>query len=231
MKQILFFIILLVCIAPKSFGQSEFNTKFKAIPPMNIKPEEKKTVTPPKDLPLPETPKIVTPNVFTDTNIMNTKPKNDNSFQIGAPENHFSMTPTNKFVNPGDKVMNRLNKKADNEDQIVYRRNQNLGNFTTKSKTARVSYRDYGEVDGDEISVLLNDKTIATGIMLDSQFQGFEITLVEGFNKIDFLALNQGRLGPNTAEFQVYDDQGNLISASQWNLGTGFKATIVITKE
>ncbi len=224
MKQILL-LIFIIGFASKSFGQSEFSNKFKAIPPITIKPEVKKP-----DLPAKDSPKIITPNVFKDTNILNTKPKADNSFQIGV-SSGFSMTPTNKFVNPGDLVANRLNKKADNEDQIVYRRNQNLGDFKTKSHTARVSYRDYGEVDGDKIRVLLNDKAIATGIMLDSNFQGFEITLLDGINKIDFEALNQGRLGPNTAEFQVYDDKGNLISASQWNLGTGFKATIIITKE
>jgi hypothetical protein len=227
MKQILFFIFI-IGFASKSFGQSEFNNKFKAIPPINIKEKPKKETLPappPLDI-----PKIVTPNVFKDTNILNTKTKADNSFQMGV-SSGFSMTPTNKFVNPGDLVANRLNKKADNEDQIVYRRNQNLGDFKTKSLTARVSYRDYGEVDGDEIRVLLNDKAIATGIMLDSNFQGFEISLLDGINKIDFEALNQGRLGPNTAEFQVYDDKGTLISASQWNLGTGFKATIIITKE
>jgi len=220
-----FLFIIIIGMASKSFGQSEFKTKFKSIPPINIKPEEKKPV-----LPAQETPKIVTPNVFNDTNIYNTKPKVNNSFQMGM-SSGFSMTPTKKFVNPGDKVVARMNKKADNEDQIVYRRNQNLGDFKTKSLTAKVTYRDYGEVDGDEIRVSLNDKAIATGIMLDSDFQGFEITLVDGFNKIDFEALNQGRLGPNTAEFQVYDDKGTLISASQWNLGTGFKATIIITKE
>jgi len=62
-------------------------------------------------------------------------------------------------------------------------------------------------------------------------FQGFDITLEKGFNKIDFQALNQGTSGPNTAEFKVYDDKGALISASQWNLGTGFKATIILVKE
>ena len=166
-----------------------------------------------------------------ETNIFGTKPKPNNSFEIGTPENNFSMTPTHKFVNPGDLVRDRLNKKADNENQIVFRRNQDLGSFKTKSLTAKVSYRDYGEVDGDQIRVLLNDKMIVNGIYLDSDFKGFEITLIDGFNKIDFEALNQGRLGPNTAEFRVYDDKGNLISSSQWNLGTGFKATIIITKE
>lgn len=230
MKQILFF-ILLIFMAPKSFGQSEFSNKFKPIPPINIIVKPKKETTPPEDLPKLDIPKIVAPNILKETNIYNTKPKVDNSFQMGVNNNGFSMTPTNKFVNPGDKVVARLNKKADNEDQIVYRRNQDLGSYKTKSLNAKVSYRDYGEVDGDEIRVLLNDKTIATGIMLSGQFQGFEINLVEGINKIDFEALNQGRLGPNTAEFQVYDDKGMLISASQWNLGTGFKATIIIVKE
>ena len=49
--------------------------------------------------------------------------------------------------------------------------------------------------------------------------------------KIDFEALNQGTAVPNTAEVRVYDDKGSLISASQWNLGTGFKATILLVKE
>ncbi|HQE34218.1 MAG TPA: hypothetical protein PLQ70_06070 [Flavobacterium alvei] len=226
MKQFLLFIFI-IGIASKSFGQAEFNSKFKPIPPINIKPKPKKeTVPPPTDL-----PKIVAPNILKNTNIFNTKPKVDNSFQIGIPENKFTMTPTNTFVNPGDKVLNRLNRKADNEDQTVYRRNQDLGSYRTKSLIAKLSYRDYGEVDGDKIRVLLNDKTLATEVYLNSDFQGFEITLVDGINKIDFEALNQGQLGPNTAEFRIYDDAGGLISASQWNLGTGFKATIIITKE
>jgi len=226
MKQFLLFLFS-VFIAVNSYGQTEFNSKFKAIPPLNVKPKPKKETTPPPA----DLPKIVTPNILENTNIFNTKPKADNSFEIGAPENNFSMTPTNKFVNPGDLVKDRLNKKADNEYMVVFRRNQDLGNFKTKSLTVKVSYRDYGEVDGDQIRVLLNDKTIATSVYLDSNFEGFEITLVDGFNKIDFEALNQGRLGPNTAEFRVYDHKGELISASQWNLATGFKATIIITKE
>ncbi|POY35919.1 hypothetical protein C3L50_15750 [Flavobacterium alvei] len=226
MKQFLLFIFI-IGIASKSFGQAEFNSKFKPIPPINIKPKPKKETVPPQT----DLPKIVAPNILKNTNIFNTKPKVDNSFQIGIPENKFTMTPTNTFVNPGDKVLNRLNRKADNDDQTVYRRNQDLGSYRTKSLIAKLSYRDYGEVDGDKIRVLLNDKTLATEVYLNNDFQGFEITLVDGINKIDFEALNQGQLGPNTAEFRIYDDAGVLISASQWNLGTGFKATIIITKE
>ena len=232
MKRFLFF-IMIIGLSSKAFGQIEFKPQFKPIKPQTTtaKPKKEKDIPPPTNLPKLDLPKIVAPNVLKETNIFGTKPKPNNSFEIGTPENHFSMTPTQKFVNPGDLVKDRLNKKADNENQIVFRRNQDLGNFKTKSRTAKISYRDYGEVDGDEIRVLLNDKTLATSVYLDSNFEGFEITLVNGFNKIDFEALTQGRLGPNTAEFRIYDDKGELISASQWNLGTGFKATIIITKE
>jgi hypothetical protein len=224
---------MIIGLSSKAFGQIEFKPQFKPIKPLAtpVKPKKQNDIPPPTNLPKLEIPKIVAPNVFTATNIFGTKPKPNNSFEIGTPENHFSMTPTQKFVNPGDVVKDRLNKKADNEDQIVFRRNQDLGSFKTKSLTAKISYRDYGEVDGDEIRVLLNDKTLARSVYLDNKFEGFEITLVDGFNKIDFEALNQGQLGPNTAEFRIYDDKGNLISASQWNLATGFKATIIITKE
>ena len=224
MKQLLFF-ILLIGISSKSFCQMELNTKFKAIPPKNsdFKPKKVTAVT-------PEKPDIVAPSVFTNTNILNTKPKVNNSFPIGTPDN-FSMIKKKEFVNPGDLIVEKLNKKPDNEDQIVFRRNQNLGDFKTNSLTAKVMYRDYGQIDGDAISVLLNDNIIVREVYMTGEFQGFEITLEKGFNKIDFLALNQGTLGPNTAEFKVYNDQGALISSSQWNLGTGFKATIILVKE
>jgi hypothetical protein len=55
--------------------------------------------------------------------------------------------------------------------------------------------------------------------------------LVKGINKIDFEALNEGSASPNTAEFQVYDDQGVAIESSQWNVGKGYKAVIILYKE
>jgi hypothetical protein len=94
-----------------------------------------------------------------------------------------------------------------------------------------VNYRDHQAVDGDEIRVWVNDRIVETRISLDNSMQGFELNLEPGFNKIDFEALNQGMSGPNTAEFRVYDDKGNVISANRWDLATGFKATIIIVKQ
>ncbi|WP_426092149.1 hypothetical protein [Flavobacterium sp. DSR3-2] len=222
MKRILFLMIT-ISMSLSGYAQNEFSSKFKAIPPKNNAPKIKKTIQPKVDI-----PPINTPNVFKNPEIFNPNP----SLSLPTtPANNFSMTPKNEFINPGDVYKDKWNKKEENKDGYVYRKNQNLGNFSTGSVTAKVMYRDAAYVDGDQIRVYLNDKVIQYQVNLDNDFKGFEIVLEKGFNKIDFEALNQGSSGPNTAEFKVYDDKGVLISASQWNLGTGFKATIILVKE
>ena len=222
MKRILFLIIT-ISMSLSGYAQNEFSSKFKAIPPKDNAPKIKKTIPPKVDI-----PPINTPNVFKNPEIFNPKPSPS---LPTAPEPSFSMTPKNEFINPGDVYKDKWNKKEENSEGVVYRKNQNLGNFATGSVTAKVMYRDAAYVDGDKIRVYLNDRVIEYQVNLDSDFKGFEIVLEKGFNKIDFEALNQGSSGPNTAEFKVYDDKGGLISASQWNLGTGFKATIILVKE
>ena len=222
MKRILFLFIT-VSMSLSGYAQKEFSSKFKAIPLKNNEPKIKKTIPPKMDI-----PPINTPNVFKNPEIFNPKP---NHLPPITPANNFSMTPKNEFINPGDVYKDKWNKKEENTDAYVYRKNQNLGNFSTGSVTAKIMYRDAAYVDGDQIKVYLNDKVIQYQVNLDNDFKGFEIVLENGFNKIDFEALNQGSSGPNTAEFKVYDDKGALISASQWNLGTGFKATIILVKE
>lgn len=125
----------------------------------------------------------------------------------------------------------KLYKPESNTEGIFYRRNQYLGGFKTQSFTATVRYRDAAFVDGDKIKVYLNDKIIQPEVTMDGEFNGFKIDLIDGINKIDFEALNEGFASPNTAEFQVYDDKGTVIESSQWNVGTGYKATILLLKE
>lgn len=133
-----------------------------------------------------------------------------------------AVIPENTFVVPKNDVIVASD---------VYRRNQDLGTFKTTSKTAKVRYRDAAYVDGDRIRTYINYKVVDYEVLLEGDFKGFEITLEKGINRIDFEALNEGFAAPNTAEFQVYDDKGKLISASQWNIGTGYKATIMVEKE
>ena len=78
---------------------------------------------------------------------------------------------------------------------------------------------------------MLNDKEVIPRVLLLERFKTFSIDLIVGFNKIDFVALNQGESGPNTAEVRVFDDEGKLVGSNRWNLATGVKATYIIVKE
>jgi hypothetical protein len=138
-------------------------------------------------------------------------------------------------LNVGKIFEEKLNKKPnpgiENSDSKLYRRNMFLGDFKSKAEKIGIFYRDFGLVDGDLIRVLVNDKIVIYEIYLEGNFQQLDIKLEKGINKIDFEALNQGSSGPNTAEFKIYDEKETLISENQWNLGKGFKATILIVKE
>lgn len=170
-------------------------------------------------------PKSNTPSLYTP----NSTPKPMSSSTIETKKLQF--TQNNNFSNPGDLVKEKLNEKEGGFDSKIFRKNQYLGDFKTKSAFVRISCRDFGEIDGDEIRVWVNDKVMIERVYLDGDYQRIELGLEPGFNKVDFEALNQGFSGPNTAQFMIFDDKGSLISSNQWNLGTGFKATIIIVKE
>jgi len=144
---------------------------------------------------------------------------------VADPPDLLKLAEDDLFKNPN------LYKKEANTEGIFYRRNQYLGGFKTQSFTATVRYRDAAFVDGDKIKVYLNDQVIEPEVIMDGEFKGFKINLVQGINKIDFEALNEGFASPNTAEFQVYDDKGAVIESSQWNVGTGYKAAVLLLKE
>lgn len=160
------------------------------------------------------------------------------STDINSPKKQFSLF-EEEFGNPGELYKKQIDKNISNlklSPQEVEQRNgsstdQYFGDFKSNATFVNVAYRDHGYVDGDLIQVLVNDDVIQARVYLTGGFSGFKLNLRKGFNKIDFLALNQGESGPNTAEFRVVDDLGNLVSANQWNLATGVKATIIIVKE
>jgi len=135
-------------------------------------------------------------------------------------------------VNPDELFANRnLYKEESNVEGIYYRRNQFLGNINTTAVYSTIMYRDAAFVDGDKVKVYLNDQVLEPEVSLTSDFKSVKINLVKGINKIDIEALNEGFASPNTAEFKVYDDKGQVISSSEWNVGTGYKAVIVLVKE
>ncbi len=105
-----------------------------------------------------------------------------------------------------------------------------LGTISTKSKKIVIECRDHSLVDGDIISVFVNDVLYRSNIILKNNFFVIDVDLNMGYNKIDFLAKNQGYSGPNTAEFVVYDIHGNLIFKQGWNINTGESATFGVIR-
>ena len=138
-----------------------------------------------------------------------------------------------KFLDPGDYYLSKLNGKSleENKDPNKFKSNQFMGDYRIKGSKARIIFRDHEYPDGDRVRILHNDQVIQPNVLLVERFRGLSISLVKGFNKIDFIALNQGESGPNTAEVRVYDEVGNMTASNQWNLATGVRATYILVKE
>jgi len=110
-------------------------------------------------------------------------------------------------------------------------RDQYLGELRTGSSNVTIMYRDHEYVDGDRVRIYVNGDIVKSSVYLSAGFNGFTFLLQPGFNKVEFQALNQGSSGPNTAELRIFNDEGDVISANQWNLTTGRKAMVTIIKE
>jgi len=144
----------------------------------------------------------------------------------------FTMIQDNDLINPGVIFDEKWKKKKPVEEAgLVYETKQYFGEHKINSEFVTIVYRDFQAVDGDIIRVFVNDDVIVPRAYLSSAFQTYKLELKEGFNKIDFVALNQGDSGPNTAQFIIIDDKDNVVYNGGWNLATGGIATIMLVKE
>lgn len=145
----------------------------------------------------------------------------------------LSSQKNNDFVSRGAEFEDKANAsvRSKGESNEAFRGHQFFGELTTKSQYLNVLASDYGLQDGDRIKVLINDRVVIEEFTLTNNSKALQLMLSPGFNKIDFEAMNQGTSGPNTAEFAIYDDKEKLLMSNQWNLATGFKASVMVIKE
>lgn len=237
MKHILFFILFFTVLTVSA--QTEFNSGFKSIPAPKFSAK-------PKKLPIPEVkdpqadktdmPGIKTPNVFDNTSIT---PKS--KFQIGEEKSKFSMAPKNDFANPGDRYVAKMEKDLDKalkdaglkeDEQPLVMTDVNYGDIRTNSAYFIIKCRDYGAIDGDLIKAVLNQDVIKERMLLQYEYQEFKISLQEGINTFEMIALNKGQYGGNTGQFEIYDAEGKHILTDYWqNFNTGVQAKFIIVKE
>ena len=157
---------------------------------------------------------------------------------LNIPKREFSMFESEQFGNPAELYVKQIEKHTRYTDHVIEKSgfggdtvDQFLGDFKTKSPTINIIYRDFGQFDGDHIRVIIDNEVIKPRILLTNSYTGFILNLKEGINKIDFYALDVGSMAPNTAEFQILDEDSEIISSNQWNLAAGVKASIIIIKE
>jgi hypothetical protein len=174
-------------------------------------------------------PKIDTPKPNYGLLILEEKVE-DYSFLERSKSNNNSMMDSEDFIDPGDRYLKKLKKDRPIPNN-VYLGDTYLGDIRTNASYARIVCRDYEYEDGDRVRISVNEQEVISNLLLKNQFFILKLPLVQGFNKIDFQALNQGSSGPNTAELRVFDDNGAALAAHKWNLSTGSTATMIIVKD
>lgn len=222
MKKRVFLFIICVSISFWASAQIDSENKSIAIPAIET------------DMPDEDPEKINEPETKIEMPIAPKPQKSKEEFKM--PKKEFSMVQKDKYRSSAELFSGNVSKQmqAIRQQELVNygsQVNQFLGEFRTSAKKVNIIYRDHMYPDGDLIRVYVNDDIIHPSVLLTSGYNGFFLTLKPGINKIDFLALNQGESGPNTAEFQVIGDNGEVISKNTWNLATGVRASIILTKE
>lgn len=142
----------------------------------------------------------------------------------------IDLTQKDDFVKPKTKFDPGIPKRegASHED---FKKDQYFGDVITKSKSLRLICRDHETVDGDKIKILHNGRVIREEVNLTGEYKSIEVELQPGFNKFEFIAINEGIYSPNTAEFRIVDENGNSLVGNVWNLAGGYKASFIVVKE
>lgn len=168
-------------------------------------------------------------------------PKNINAPKVignlNLPKKEFSMFPEEEFANPGELYTKKLDKiekellPEGHGENAGLKKDTYWGDYITTSKYVNIMVRDYSAIDGDVLHILVNDDIVQPNVYLTQGYRGFKLDLVEGVNKIDFIAISTGSSGPNTAEYKIVDDKIKLISRKVWALSKGVKVTFIVIKE
>jgi hypothetical protein len=136
----------------------------------------------------------------------------------------------NEFTKPKYNIKTGLEKK-EGVWREEFKKDQNFGEFKTESKTVKIICRDHEYVDGDRVMILLNGQVLVQEMLLTGEYKSIEVELQTGFNKFEFVALNEGTSSPNTAEFRVIDENGNNLVGNIWYITQGANANLIVTRE
>lgn len=220
MKKII--IAILLTIGFSAYAQYDTGTRGGISIPRN--PKNNTTVKPSTTTVSPDSPFSAKPQKKND---FYTPP----AFTLGEKKADFSMYQKNDFANRTQEFKERTTVKPRGEAMPEFKGNQDFGEIRTKSGHVDILAADFGAEDGDIVRVLVNGEVVIPAFTLLNSYKPLRIRLMDGFNNIEFEAMNQGTSGPNTAMFMIYDDNEKLLMREEWGLCTGFKGRVMIVKE
>ncbi len=226
-KGVLGFVLCVLFLAATPVVMAQTKTKKDTLNKKNpFLDDSKKTLNFSLSDKISKLPKVVVPK---STNFSFTP--NDKNFY-----DYFNPKPKRRFrvtAPPAKKDILKIkyfNGKMITNRQPKIKSTYSLGTFYTPTKSVRIEVRDFGLEDGDRIKIYLNGEVIQKTITLKNRFYFMNIPLKEGFNTLSIKALNQGYSGPNTAELEIYDGSGSLITKHTWNINTGQVVSTGIVK-
>ena len=150
-------------------------------------------------------------------------------FDFNSSKEKIDITNRTDLVTPTWKIRQIFNEGGVNKSK--FSKDFYLGDLETNSEYIIIKCRDHEYVDGDRIRLMINGAVIHPNISLSSMFYVVDVDLDDGYNNIDFIALNEGESSPNTAQLIVLDEFGKQLSNKKWLISTGYKAKLVVFKK
>jgi len=219
-----YFILLTLFISTSSFAQIDNNKRIE-IDVFNFEPEKKSD----KKIILFDNSNTVEKKGETITFFGSLSDISDNFPKYSVIPNKNNRSMQNHNAREKDVLVKKYWDGKDISD-VKLKTKLELGKLETSTQRIRIECRDHSYVDGDRVRLYVNEQVVRSNIILHGGYYTIDIDLNEGFNRIDIEALNQGTSGPNTAEFRVFDGNGNLLADQEWNILTGYIATLVVIK-
>ncbi|HNP32503.1 MAG TPA: hypothetical protein PKN96_04375 [Flavobacterium sp.] len=213
-----FALLFLIFFSFKGFSQ--FETPKKKI---NIAP-----VSNPQGSVSPTSSKSITcPNIFDKKD----KLLSSVSLLKTKDEDEKSIFDKEQFASPAKEYTDKMNKQiTDGKIYDYYKKDYVLVSYKCSTKIAKFVLKDYGDPDGDVVRIWLNGEIVINAMTLESAYREIKLDLRDGQNLLVIEALNEGSVSPNTTQFSIFNDKGEMIGNNLAGLLTNVKATIIINK-
>lgn len=213
-----FAFLFLILFSFKGFSQFELPKKT-----INIAP-----ISNPKGSVSPTSSKSITyPSIFDKKD----KLLSSVSLLNKKPEEEKSIFEKEQFASPAKEYTDKMNKQiTDGKIYEYYKKDYLLATYKCSTKIAKFALKDYGDPDGDVVRIWLNGEIVINAITLEGSYREIQLDLRDGQNLLVIEALNEGSISPNTAQFSIFNDKGEVIGNNLSGLLTNVKATIIINK-